>query len=67
MPPPQPADERHADRRHVTVLFADLSGFTTLSERLDPEDVRAFQTRLFETLGGVIARYDGFVDRKSVV
>jgi len=60
---PTPADERHADRRHVTVLFADLSGFTTLSERLDPEDVRAFQTQLFETLGGVIARYDGFVEK----
>jgi adenylate cyclase len=61
--PPPSADEVHADRRHVTVLFADLSGFTTLAERLDPEDVRAFQTRLFETLGGVIARYDGFVEK----
>ena len=30
-----------ADRRSATVLFADLSGFTTISERLDPEDVRA--------------------------
>jgi predicted ATPase/class 3 adenylate cyclase len=57
------AAERDADRRHVTVLFADLSGFTTLAERLDPEDVRAFQTRLFETLGGVITRYDGFVEK----
>ena len=59
---PEAAD-RHADRRHVTVLFADLSGFTTLAERLDPEDVRAFQSRLFETLGGVITRYDGFVEK----
>ena len=65
--PPTPAppapDERHADRRHVTVLFADLSGFTTLAERLDPEDVRTFQTRLFETLGAAVARYDGFVEK----
>ena len=60
---PPLADQLHADRRHVTVLFADLSGFTTLAERLDPEDVRAFQTRLFETLGGAIARYDGFVEK----
>src|SRR5262249_61750922 len=57
------AAERQADRRHVTVLFADLSGFTTLAERLDPEEVRAFQSRLFETLGGVITRYDGFVEK----
>ncbi len=60
---PAEAGERQADRRHVTVLFADLSGFTTLAERLDPEDVRAFQGRLFETLGGVIARYAGFVEK----
>jgi adenylate cyclase len=54
---------READRRHVSVLFADLSGFTALAERLDPEDVRAFQNRLFETLADVIARYDGFVEK----
>ncbi len=52
-----------ADRRHVTVLFADLAGFTALSERLDPEDVRAFQTALFETLARSIERYDGFVEK----
>src|SRR4030095_2555295 len=52
-----------ADRRQVTVLFADLSGFTALSERLDPEDVRAFQNALFETLAQAIARYDGFVEK----
>jgi adenylate cyclase len=57
------AAEREADRRHVTVLFADLSGFTALAERLDPEDVRAFQNRLFEALAGAIGRYDGFVEK----
>jgi adenylate cyclase len=57
------AVEREADRRHVTVLFADLTGFTALAERLDPEDVRAFQNRLFEALAGAIARYDGFVEK----
>ena len=40
---------RDADRRQVTVMFADVSGFTTLSERLDPEEVRAFQNALFAT------------------
>src|SRR5215813_1628444 len=52
-----------ADRRQVTVLFADVSGFTTLSERLDPEDVRAFQNALFAMLGKAITRYDGFVEK----
>jgi adenylate cyclase len=52
-----------ADRRQVTVLFADVSGFTALSERLDPEDVRAFQNALFEMLSDAIKRYDGFVEK----
>jgi adenylate cyclase len=57
------ATDREVDRRRVTVLFADLSGFTTLAERVDPEVVRAFQNRLFETLARTITRYDGFVEK----
>jgi adenylate cyclase len=55
MPPSEP------DRRPVTVLFGDLSGFTALAERLDPEELRAFQNALFEALSRAITRYDGFV------
>ena len=54
----QPDD---ADRRPVTVLFADLCGFTSLSERLDPEEVRSFQGVLFGSLGQAVARRGGFV------
>jgi adenylate cyclase len=56
-------EAREADRRQVTVLFADLTGFTSLAERLDPEEVRAFQNALFETLARSIERYDGFVEK----
>ena len=52
-----------ADRRPVTVLFADLSGFTSLSERLDPEDVRAIQTDLFDGLSAAVLEYGGFVEK----
>ncbi|HSB40502.1 MAG TPA: adenylate/guanylate cyclase domain-containing protein [Methylomirabilota bacterium] len=62
-PAPSAARGPEADRRQVTVLFADLSGFTALAERLDPEVVRAFQGALFETFGQAIARYDGFVEK----
>ena len=55
--------DRGGDRRQVTVLFADLSGFTALSERLDPEEIRAFQNALFEMLARTITRYDGFVEK----
>jgi len=47
----------------VTVLFADLSGFTALSERLDPEEVRALQSELFQEMASVIDRYEGFVEK----
>ena len=58
-----PSVATHADRRMATVLFADLSGFTTISERLDPEDVRALQTDLFAALREVVERFDAFVEK----
>lgn len=35
------------ERKHVTVLFADIVGFTTIAERMDPEDVHAIVNGLF--------------------
>ncbi|NRF71966.1 AAA family ATPase [Aquincola sp. S2] len=61
--PPPAAVADAADRRPVTVLFADLTGFTSLSEALDPEDVRAFQNALFTMLAEAIERHDGFVEK----
>ena len=55
--------DAHSDRRPVTVLFADLSGFTTLGERLDPEDVRALQNDLFREMSDAIERFEGFVEK----
>lgn len=52
-----------ADRRSATVLFADLSGFTTLAETLDPEDVRALQIELFDALREVVEQFDAFVEK----
>src|SRR4051794_10997155 len=52
-----------ADRRTITFLFADLSGFTTLSERLDPEVMQALQNELFEELTAAVQEFGGFVDK----
>src|SRR6476660_1305564 len=38
------------ERRWVTVLFADLSGFTSMSERMDPEDVQALANTCAERM-----------------
>jgi class 3 adenylate cyclase/tetratricopeptide (TPR) repeat protein len=52
-----------AERRLVSVLFADLVGFTTLSERRDPEDVRELLTRYFEAARRLVGRYGGVVEK----
>jgi len=51
------------ERRQVTVMFADISGFTAMSEKLDPEEVRNTINNCFDRLGAVIDRYDGFIDK----
>jgi len=51
------------ERRHVTVLFADLVGFTPLSEQRDAEDVRELLSRYFATARTIIARYGGTVEK----
>jgi class 3 adenylate cyclase/tetratricopeptide (TPR) repeat protein len=55
--------ERAVERRIVTVLFADLVGFTSLSERLDPEDVATVQDAYFATVREVIGRYGGVLEK----
>jgi class 3 adenylate cyclase/tetratricopeptide (TPR) repeat protein len=57
--PPQP----QAERKLVSVLFADLVGFTTLSEGRDAEEVRELLSRYFETARAVIGRYGGTVEK----
>jgi len=54
------------ERKHVSVFFADVAGFTTLSETLDPEDVHDIMDGCFEILGqeihgagGAINQYTG--------
>ncbi|MBM3275867.1 MAG: zinc-ribbon domain-containing protein, partial [Candidatus Sericytochromatia bacterium] len=67
--PPLPGDTRAAaltpmgDRRVVTVLFTDVSGFTAMSERLDPEEVREIVNSFFRVLSEPIYRYGGIVDK----
>ncbi len=59
----QPLQRRSDERRVVTVLFADLVGFTTLSETRDPEQVKNLVDNCFERLVADIAAYGGQVDK----
>jgi class 3 adenylate cyclase/tetratricopeptide (TPR) repeat protein len=60
-PSPPPAVVTTEERRWTTVLFADLSGFTTLSERMDPEDVRALVDQAMSRTGEIVAEFGGIV------
>jgi class 3 adenylate cyclase/tetratricopeptide (TPR) repeat protein len=52
-----------AERREVTVLFVDLSGFTALSEEVDPERLFLVVNRLFALVGEVADRWGGVIDK----
>ncbi len=52
-----------AERRHVTVLFADLVGFTPFAEERDAEDVREVLTRYFDLARGIVESYGGTVEK----
>ena len=52
-----------AERRHVTVLFADLVGFTPFAEERDAEEVREVLTRYFDLARSIVAAYGGTVEK----
>jgi class 3 adenylate cyclase/tetratricopeptide (TPR) repeat protein len=52
-----------SERRLVTVLFADLVGFSTLAEHRDPEEVRELLSRYFDRCRTLIERYGGTVEK----
>ena len=51
------------ERRQVTVLFADLSGYTAVAERMDPEAVKSLVDRSLRRLGDEVTRFGGTVDK----
>ncbi len=70
-PPPavsarEPASAPSGERRQATVLFSDLSGFTAMTEQLDPEEVQGLMRRLkdraveiVEAHGGIVSQFVG--------
>ena len=57
------ASQSVAERRLVTVLFADLVGFTPFAEERDAEDVRDTLSRYFDLCSDIIGRYGGTVEK----
>lgn len=51
------------ERKVVTILFGDISGFTSLAEKLDPEEVKGLMELTFRRLAVEVERYEGHVDK----
>ena len=59
----RPAEEVRSERRPATIIFADISGFTSISENTDPEQLRDQLNSCFEKLVPIITSRGGEVDK----
>ena len=51
------------ERKHVTVIFSDLTGYTAMTEKLDPEEVKEITSRIFGAISKIVDKYDGFIEK----
>ena len=56
-------DVQEGERKHATVLFSDLSGYTAMTEKMDPEEVKNLMGDISEKAGRIVERYQGTVER----
>jgi class 3 adenylate cyclase/tetratricopeptide (TPR) repeat protein len=62
-PPPFAAPSLAGERRHATIVFSDLAGYTAMNERLDPEEVEALLGRIKEAAVAIVERHGGMVNQ----
>jgi class 3 adenylate cyclase/tetratricopeptide (TPR) repeat protein len=62
-PPPPAPEQETGERRHATIAFSDLSGYTTLNERFDPEEVEALMGRVKRAAVDIVERHGGIVNQ----
>ncbi|MBT6177002.1 MAG: AAA family ATPase [Deltaproteobacteria bacterium] len=55
--------EKASEKRVVTMLFADISGFTELSERLEPDEVSDIMNTVFDAMTDVVVKNGGTIDK----
>jgi class 3 adenylate cyclase len=61
--PAAPVASDDGERRHATVMFSDLSGYTALNEALDPEEVEAVLSRIKADATAIVERHGGTVNQ----
>ncbi len=64
LPSPQSkATSIDGERKHATILFSDLSGYTAMSEKLDPEKVKDIMECIFTAAGEIADKYNATVEK----
>ncbi len=61
--PKKPTPTPKAERKRITALFSDFAGYTAMTEKLDPEEVKEITSRIFEGIKKVVSKYEGFIER----
>ena len=51
------------ERKHATILFSDLSGYTVMAEKFDPEELKEIRDSIFSKITKIIKSYDGFIEK----
>jgi class 3 adenylate cyclase/tetratricopeptide (TPR) repeat protein len=60
--PPKTEKKFLSERKHITALFADVSGYTTLAELLDPEELKDIISLLIKEMTKVVDKYEGSLE-----
>ena len=59
----QESSQLQAERRTVVILFGDIAGYTAMSEKMDPEQVRDILNKCFARVAGIVKKYGGTIDK----
>jgi len=62
-PKAKPIPPSESERKQVTVLFSDMSGYTAMTGKLDPEEVREIMGRIFGEISQIVVKYEGFIEK----
>jgi len=54
---------KESELRQATVMFADISGFTSMSEKMSPEEITSLINQCFDLIGKVTERHEGHIDK----
>jgi len=57
--------QKESVRKQATILYADITGFDDLSEKLEPEEITKLMNKYFEVMGSVVSLYEGSVEKFS--